>query len=232
MKLKKCIRLKKSDAFLFITIVVVLITYISLKIFSYKSQTILLNYAKRKSTNIVSTIINKSIDEVLYNEKYENIIELTNDYNDEISDININHNVLNKILYSVTEDILNSITMLEDSKYDKIGTNYIKGEDLIYYVPIGVLLNVPVLVNLGPKIPYKIDILSSVNNEVLTEIKDYGINNSLIEVKLKLYLQVQVILPFTSETIDIEKNIIIDSKIIGGKVPEYYGKFNGISKNE
>ena len=206
-------------------------TYIFLRIFSYKSHTILLNYAKRKSINIISTIINKSLDEVLYNENYEEIIELKNDYEADISDININNKQINQMLYSMTENILNSISMLEDGNYDDINTNYTNNEDLIYYVPIGVILNIPVLVNLGPKIPFKIDILSSVNNEVLTEIKDYGINNSLIEVKLKTYLQVQVILPFMSETFDVEKNIIIDSKIIGGKIPDYYGNFNEITKN-
>lgn len=206
-------------------------TYIFLRIFSYKSHTILLNYAKRKSINIISTIINKSLDEVLYNENYEEIIELKNDYEADISDININNKQINQMLYSMTENILNSISMLEDGNYDDINTNYTNNEDLIYYVPIGVILNIPVLVNLGPKIPFKIDILGSVNNEVLTEIKDYGINNSLIEVKLKTYLQVQVILPFMSETFDVEKNIIIDSKIIGGKIPDYYGNFNEITKN-
>ena len=231
MKLKKCIHLKKSDVLLFVIIMIVIITYIFLKIFSYKSHTILLNYAKRKSTNIISTIINKSIEEVLYNEDYENIIELKNDYNDNISDININNKELNKILYSLTENILNSILKLEEGKYSSINTDYIKNENLIYYVPLGVILNIPALVNLGPKIPFKIDILSSVNNEELTEIKDYGINNSLIEVKLKINLQVQVILPFTSEIFDVEKFIIIDSKIIGGKVPNNYGNFNGLTQN-
>jgi len=231
MKLKKCIHLKKSDVFLSIIVIILLMTYIFLRIFSYKSHTILLNYAKRKSINIISTIINKSLDEVLYNENYEEIIELKNDYEADISDININNKQINQMLYSMTENILNSISMLEDGNYDDINTNYTNNEDLIYYVPIGVILNIPVLVNLGPKIPFKIDILGSVNNEVLTEIKDYGINNSLIEVKLKTYLQVQVILPFMSETFDVEKNIIIDSKIIGGKIPDYYGNFNEITKN-
>ena len=52
---------------------------------------------------------------------------------------------------------------------------------------------------------------------------DYGINNSIIEVVLNINLSIQVILPFTSKNIQISKNIPIETKIIEGKVPIYYG---------
>ena len=128
--------------------------------------------------------------------------------------------LINKILYLVTNDILNNIKQLENGKYkDK----YISNKDSIYYVPIGVIHDNPVLVNIGPKIPFKLDFLGSVDNKTITNIKEYGINSSMVEVFINLNLKVQIILPFRSETFNVSKNILLDSKIIQGKIPNYYG---------
>ncbi len=65
--------------------------------------------------------------------------------------------------------------------------------------------------------------MSSVESNVFTKTRDYGINNSLIEIYIRLSLDIQVILPFSSDTINIVKEIPIGSKVIQGKIPQYYG---------
>ena len=95
-------------------------------------------------------------------------------------------------------------------------------------MPIGVIYDIPILIGIGPKIPFKIDIIGNTNNNVYTNIKAYGINNSIIEVILNINMNIQIILPFTSKEININKDIPLDTKIIEGKVPTYYG---GITTN-
>ena len=204
------IKIKNSDIVLIIIIVILLITYIFLKIFTYRSEPILLDYAKRKSTNMISSLINKSINEVLLKYNYENIIEIEKDKNGKVENLNINNKDVNEILYLTTDNILNNIELLEKNK-------------LLLYVPICVIHNIPILVNIGPKIPFKIEILSSTNNDTFTKVKEYGINSSIVEVYLNVNIQLQVILPFTSEIIDVNKQLLLDSKIIQGDIPEYYG---------
>ena len=59
------------------------------------------------------------------------------------------------------------------------------------------------------------------------------INNSLIEMQLKIKINVQIILPFSSKNIIVENKIPLKTKIIQGKIPEYYGcVLNGTIKNE
>ena len=204
------IKIKNSDIVLIIIIVILLITYIFLKIFTYRSEPILLDYAKRKSTNMISSLINKSINEVLLKYNYENIIEIEKDKNGKVENLNINNKDVNEILYLTTDNVLNNIELLEKNK-------------LLLYIPIGVIHNIPILVNIGPKIPFKIEILSSTNNDTFTKVKEYGINSSIVEVYLNVNIQLQVILPFTSEIIDVNKQLLLDSKIIQGDIPEYYG---------
>lgn len=215
--------IKESDIILIIIVAILIITYSFIKIFTIKSEPILLDYAKRKSNNIISILINKSINEVLINDNYENIIILDKDENGNIESLSFNNQIINEILYLSTDNLLNSINMLENNKYQEISSDYFSNKELIYYIPIGVIHNLSVLINIGPRIPFKIDILSSVNNEIFTNVKEYGINSSMIEIYLNINLQVQVILPFTSELFDINKQILLDSKIIQGKIPEYYG---------
>ena len=210
MKIKRKIEIKKSDLILLIGVLIIIISFVFIRLFACMSEPILLDYAKKKSTNMISNIINTSINEIIYKKSYDNIIEIEKDNNSNIVSLDFNNKVINEILYLVTDDILNNITLIEK-------------ENIIYYIPIGVIHNNSILVNIGPKIPFKIDFLGSVNNETLTEVKEYGINSSMIEIFVIIDLKVQVIMPFRSETVDISKKVLLDSKIVQGKIPNYYG---------
>ena len=216
-------KIKQSDVILGIIVLILIVTYLLIKLFTYRSEPILFDYAKRKSINIVSTLINKSMSEVLYQEEYEDLIEIEKDVDGQIVNLNFNNKKINDILYLSTDNILKSINLLDEGKYDQLDTEYIKDKDLLYSVPIGVIHDIPILVNIGPRIPFKIEILGSVDNKTETSVREYGINSSIVEVFLNLNLQVQVILPFKTESYIAEKNILLDSKIIQGKVPDYYG---------
>ena len=217
------LNIKKNDIILCIIILILVVSYILIKIFTYKSEPILLDYAKRKSTNIASTLIDKSINEVLHENEYENLIEIEKDNNGQIVNLNFNNKEINDILYLTTENLLKSVNLLENGKFRELDTEYIGDKELLYYIPIGVIHNIPVLVNIGPRIPFKIEILGAVDNKTETSVKEYGINSSIIEIYLNVNLQIQVILPFKKEKYKTKKNILLDSKIIQGKIPEYYG---------
>lgn len=210
--------MKKSDKIIIILLLILIFTYIFLKIFTNRSEIILIEYSKRKSINIISTMINESINEVLRN-NYDNLINIEKNSNDEIVSIDFDNIELNNILYDFNNNILNKINNLQ-----------IKND--IYYVPSGIIHNIPAIVNIGPKIPFKISILGDTNNNIYTNIKDYGINNSIIEVGIKINIDLQIILPFITKTISVDKNIILDSKIIQGNIPDYYGGLNYLLNKE
>ena len=213
----KRIKVKKSDIVLLIIVLIIIVSYIMLKIFTYKSEPILMDYAKNKSINIVSSIINNSINEIISN-KDLNIININKNNRGDIVSLDFDNKKVNEILILSTNQILKSVLEMEDVNLDKLNDNY-----LVYYIPMGVIHDIPALVNIGPKIPFKFNIIGNVNSSTTNNIKEYGINSSLIEVLLNINLDVQVILPFKIEVISVEKNILLDSKIIQGNIPEYYG---------
>lgn len=222
MKLRKTIKISKTDKILIILIIVLISTFVKIKTFSIKSNEILLNFAKNQSSKIAATIINLSLKEV-YDNDLSKIMKVKYDKSGNTVGIDFDNNKINKLNYVVNNSILRSIKKFENGQLNELNIEYLDEKNLIYKVPIGVIYNIPVLVDISPQIPFKTSLLSSVESNVFTKTRDYGINNSLIEVYIKLSLDIQVILPFSSDTINIVKEIPIGSKVIQGKIPQYYG---------
>lgn len=203
------------DKIILIIIVIFLITYLMIRLFAIKSETVLLNYANNKSMQLSTELINSSLYEILYDREYDTFMN-TKIGNNDMLDISLNNKRVNELLFLVNNNLIKNISKLENDN------------SLIFNVPIGVIYDIPILVGIGPKIPFKLDIIANTDNTVHTNIRDYGINNSIIEVILNINLNIQIILPFTSKEVQIKKEIPIDTKIIEGKVPTYYG---GIRSN-
>jgi sporulation protein YunB len=211
-----------TDLIILIIIIVLLNTYIFIRIFTIKSESFLNEFAKNKSTQLSTVIINNALFEIINNKDYSSFME-TKTNNDDLVDIRLNNEKINRLLYSVNDSIINNIRKIESGNYNGINIDYLEKEDFIFNVPIGVIYDIPIFVGIGPKIPFKIDILGNADNSIYTKVREYGINNSIIEVVLNIKLNIEVILPFTSNVIQIDKEIPIDTKIIEGKVPTYYG---------
>ena len=88
----------------------------------------------------------------------------------------------------------------------------------------GIIFNNGLLANLGPKVPVKISLIGDIVTDIVTDIKEYGINNALIQIGIKVKVNEQVILPFATNEISIETNIPLIIKMVKGEVPSYYLK--------
>lgn len=222
MKLRKTIKISRVDKILIVLMIVMISTFVKIKTFSVKSNKILLNFARNQSSKIATTIINLSLKEV-YDNDLSKIMKVKYDKNGNTVGVDFDNNKINKLNCAVNNNILKSIKKFENGQLNDLNIEYLDEKNLIYKVPIGVIYNIPVLVDISPQIPFKTSLLSSVESNIYTKTRDYGINNSLIEVYIKLSLDIQVILPFSSDTVNIVKEIPIGSKVIQGKIPQYYG---------
>ncbi len=220
-------RIKTSDLIIIIILLILFCSYIMIRLFTVRSESFLDNFARNKSIQLTTIIINKAIYEMSYKNEY-NTFMITNTNSNGLVDIKLDNNKVNRVLYVVNNNIMKNIDLIENGNFDDINIEYLNNDDFIFNVPIGIIYDIPILVGIGPKIPFKVNILGNSDNTVYTRVKEYGINNSMIEVILGIKLNVQIILPFSSKEIQINKEIPIDTKIIEGKVPTYYG---GITTN-
>ena len=164
-------------------------------------------------------------------EKEMNINEIFNIQKNESGDIQlIEYNSINvtKILGKITNSIQNYLIKIEEGNIDltddkllNIDKNKLK-RGIIYEIPIGVYSNSIFLSNLGPKIPVKMQLIGDIASSISTNVKEYGINNALIEVGVTIEVKSRVILPYISNDIKIKGTIPIALKVIQGKIPSYY----------
>ena len=77
--------------------------------------------------------------------------------------------------------------------------------------------------NLGPKIPVKINYVGYLASALRISLEDYGINNVLISIYIDCSITNELIIPSSKREVKNDYHILVASKIIQGKVPEYYG---------
>ena len=215
---------KKEDLILAIIVLVIIVSYILLKIFTIKSEKILLNYAENKSKELSLMLINNAIEKNIVSSKLDDIIIIEKNESNEIISVDFDNQKIHTITTQINNNIQKNLLKLENDKDNEIISQYYNNnKKIIYDVPMSVIYDVPVLTGLGPRIPFKLDVLGNINSNMITNIKDYGINNSLIEISIEVNTEIQIILPFSSKNIVTKNTIPLKTKIIQGKIPTYYG---------
>lgn len=222
IKLKK----NKSKANKIVIIIVLIIATLFIA-FNYIGKTItpvIINYAEKQAKKIAIQVISSAVDEEITSKFDTNKLFIIN--NDETD---YNTVEISKILKSISLNVKEYLNKLEQGKIKDIGlSNNINVDEkklkngIIYQVPSGIIFNNGLLSNLGPKIPVKLSFIGDIVTDVVTNVKEYGINNAIIELLIKVSAEEQVILPFDTKQIKIESLIPVSIKIIKGEVPSYY----------
>ncbi|MCI9084538.1 MAG: sporulation protein YunB [Bacilli bacterium] len=241
IKLKKQITfkpIKKSRLFLISVILIMIVVIILFRFINTKASPLIMNYAELEAKKLSSIIINKAISKHITEKvNSEDMFEITKDNTGEIKSIDFNTTLVNKFLTETTNSIQINLRNIEKGDIDALEfsdsvlTTYDK-EDLekgiIYEVSSGVIIGNPLLANVGPKIPVKINLVGDATSYVSTEVKNYGINSALIEVYVNLKISEKVMLPYYNKNITIETKAPVAFKIVTGTVPKYYS--NGLTQ--
>ncbi|MBR2833535.1 MAG: sporulation protein YunB [Bacilli bacterium] len=231
IKLKK--RINKLNLLSISLVLIIICISLIFKFINIKASPIIMDYATLEAKKLSSIIINKAISKHITEKvSAEELFEITKDSNGEIKSIDYNSAIINKFLTETTNSVQINLQNIEKGEIeglefsDAILVDYDQKKlekGIIYEISSGVLLGNPILANVGPKIPVKISLVGDAISNITTDIKNYGINNALIEVNVNIKMNEKIILPFYSELITVETKVPIAIKIITGSVPKYYG---------
>ena len=222
----------KKNIFIATLIMCVIITIIVLKIISIRVSPILMNYAELETKKLSSIAINRAVNKQLANGmNIDEMFNIIKNDNGEIATIDFNPAIVNKVLNTTTNVVLINLKAIEEGNIDFIELPDIlisNDKDklkngIIYEIPLGTITNSGFLSNLGPKIPIKLNIIGSVESNVKTNIKEYGINNALVEIYIRISVTEQINVPFISKRVTVTSDIPVALKVIQGSVPKYYG---------
>ena len=237
--MKRKIRLKRKRKFkklnlLFITLIAVLIGVMYfLNVINRYFTPILLETAELEIGKFSTIVINKAIAQVLEDKiNTDELFDTITNNNGEIQTIDFNPVIVNQVLNVATSVVQNNLKLLENGNLDTIGIydmdlpeNRIEDlkKGIITKIPMGVITKNSIFSNLGPEIPIRLHYIGDVNSNITTKITQYGINNALVEIGVRLQMTAQIILPFITEKMVLECDIPLAIKMLQGSIPNYYG---------
>lgn len=239
MNLRKKIVIKKINLLIFSFVLVFIIIILLFKIINERINPILFDYATLESRKFASIIINKAIEKnVATDLVIEDLYIVSKKENNEITSVDFNPAIVNKVLTKVTSSVQMNLKNLEEGNLDLLEASddvliYYDKENLkkgiIFRIPSGIVFNNSLLTNIGPKIPVRFTLVGDVLSGINTKVTNYGINNALLEVSVNIKLTLKVILPISTKEVNVETNVPVAIKMIQGNVPNYYS--NGLNSN-
>lgn len=235
----KRLRISPSSRHLFFitTILFVIATILSVVIVNRGIKPVLLEIAETRNeqyANMAMGIaVNKKLNEDL---EVENLIEFQYGESGQVVSYQINAAMENRVQRNIQYRVENFIHQLEkgivpdtsaplDVNIDaeeQTTIEAVKGKSNLIEIPLGQVLGLPLLANLGPKIPVNLELIGFVNTEVETKVTDVQINSVHIEPVVHIQVEILTIIPFGSKTARIEQSIPIGSGGYNGDVPQYY----------
>ncbi|GIN56674.1 sporulation protein YunB [Lederbergia ruris] len=196
----------------------------------------LVSYAESQTGKIAPMVVTKAVEDVL--PQVKDLSEVTETIPDGAGQTSIQYrmDVLNQIQADLSREIqfnLNEAERgnLEDLEmktgieidYDKLD----KEEGISYSFPIGQATNNALLGNLGPKIPIRFSAVGNVKTNAEHKVEYYPINNTFITVYVAVEVNVQIIIPFSTETAVVKQDIPVAKGFYRGDVPDFYNGNGG-----
>ena len=157
------------------------------------------------STSAVSDAVYDVINE--QNLTYEDLVNIEEDANGDISLISVNTVVVNSLarrFYQVAQVYL-----------DRMGDN---GIDIAF----GTFTGLPFLVGLGPKINIKLVQVGAMTSTFTSSFQSAGINQTNHSLYINLYASVSLLLPAYSSTVDGLTEFLVAERVIVRDIPDVY----------
>ena len=214
---------RKVGIFIFVIIIILVLSILVIMFINSKVAPRIMNYSISEMKRVASTIINRSIrDDTLTEDDLEKMFIVSKSREEEVISITLDSGIVNKITNRISDACEDNLRLVEEHKFSELKKKFNIGEEY-FLVPSGIIFNNSIISSIGPKIPISLKMIGNVTSGIITDVKEYGINNSLITVSVEIKVELMVILPFSTDYVNITNYVPIAIKLIQGKVPQVYG---------
>src|SRR5699024_6631598 len=110
----------------------------------------------------------------------------------------------------------------EPVEFGEGAENLPEKDPTVVEIPIGQATGNTILANLGPRVPVNMELIGSVHTDVVRESRPLGINGTFYSIYLLVVVDVQIIIPFSTDISTVQSNIDIDSEVIIGEFTDFY----------
>lgn len=170
----------------------------------------LITIAEARAKVIATQAVNESINErVGPNVKYEALVAVREDKDGNVTWAQINTVEINRLT--------NQITLAVQDQFKRFRSETIR-------IPLGQVYGSPILANLGPRIPVEITPIGTVQTTVSDTFEEAGINQTRHKIYCIVHSDVRMVLPFITQTVEVESQVPLADMIYLGRVPNTYLK--------
>ena len=212
---------RKLSIFIFIIFIIITISIIGIRLINDKISPLVMDYSIGQMKRIISIVINRSINSDLLNKEDMDNLFIINK-NNNVMTISLDSIIVNKLTDLISDTCEDNLRLVEEGKYAILKSKFNIGEEY-FFVPSGIIFKNTLFSSIGPKIPINLKFVGNVTSNIKTDVKEYGINNSLITISVEIKVEMMVILPFSSNYINITNQVPLTIKMITGEVPKVYG---------
>lgn len=186
---------------------IILLAFTTLVVF--KLRPLLSQVAVSNSGDIVTKMINDSVTEIMGLEHigYDDLVTLKKDSNGDVTALVTNMAKINKLQAEISNRIL-----------EKLYEN----ETQLVEIPLGNVIGGVVFSGRGPKIPVEVLSLTSVITKFKDDFDAAGINQTRHQIMLDICVELDILLPGITETVEVHDEIVIAETVIVGEVPGAY----------
>ena len=221
------IKMLVKNIYAIIFFLVIIFSLISIYIINKVAIPIISNYAVIETKKIgIEVLRNTGIKEVNEKLKDKNFLITTFNKNNEIETIDFDTKIINEAMIEIAKNVRKRLKETEEGKklpeemYDNKDNKYLK-KGIIYEIPLGLVFNNALLMNVGPRIPVKIKYSGNVGLDIKTKVKQYGINSALLEIYVYIEVTQKAILPFKTKEVKLTSEVPIIIKLVKGNIPNY-----------
>lgn len=227
--------MKKHPKFLtyllYLITIAILCSCLFIYYFNQKLGPGLIKCAEDEVKHLTTLVMNNCIKKYINQTEKLDILNIERNSQNEIERIQYNTKVLNETSTQITtmletdldymvkgnlEAIQLNLNKLSDEYYEK--TN----DGILFTISMGSATGNSLLANVGPKIPLNLSVVGDVVSQIETKITEYGLNNALVEVDIKLEVATVIQMPFLSKKVTVTNTIPLTMEIIQGNIPNYY----------
>lgn len=160
------------------------------------------------ASDIVTVQINNAISEIMAEGDYGGDYFVTFEKNGsgEVSAISSNMARIN----ALSAEILDKVVGATENR------------TLTVRIPAGNLTGISLLMGRGPDVPVQIIVLTSSRVEFNNSIVTAGINQTKHQINLEVIVDIDILIPWGTESTQVVSEVMIADTVIVGKVPETY----------
>ncbi|MHA6260001.1 sporulation protein YunB [Sporosarcina sp. CAU 1771] len=194
---------------------------------------IYIDFAERQTQKIASQVISSAINSRVANVLDVNdiIVNIPPSESGGVVGTKFNTEIINRVLAEIQILVQQHLDQAGTAEFDSLPSSSEIEYDaqamedqggIIFLIPLSQAMGIPLLGNLGPKIPIRFHVIGEVQATPETTIKEFGINNASIEVNVLLEVNVQIIVPLATKNSVVKSKVPIAAGLFKGDVPPIY----------